>query len=224
MIKHNRIFVTLVATVILTIALTGCGKTKEQVSVVDNSKPQKETTVKTPEKVIETSKTPALKKGYEKTYPEKDLSSFVSEEEKIEYLAAKFVFDDLIKKFENKETLTVTNAEGVMVFGTPYDDTTSMICDLPTLLEPDSEDFVWDREAYEKFIGFDVSSLHASYFEYPEENIKRVDIRFDSNLAFSKYENDEEPLFEFTIKVSVNDDGTFTYQSVRFDANVRFRK
>jgi len=224
MIKSNRIFVTLAATVILTIALTGCGKTKEQSQVVDNPN-TKSTTEKKNTSEKETTKTPetvVLKKGYEKTYPEKNLSSFTSEDEKIEYLATKFVFDDLIKKFENKETLTVTKDEGIMITGTIYDGTKNMICDLPTLLELDAEGRIWDRKAYEKFIGFDVSSVDASYYEYPEENIKEVRIRLESNLKYSIYEESDVALFAIEIKVSVNDDGTFTYQSFWFAPNVRF--
>jgi len=224
MTKHNRIFVTLAATVILTIALTGCGKTKEQSQVVDNPN-TKSTTEKKNTSEKETTKTPetvVLKKGYEKTYPEKNLSSFTSEDEKIEYLATKFVFDDLIKKFENKETLTVTKDEGIMITGTIYDGTKNMICDLPTLLELDAEGRIWDRKAYEKFIGFDVSSVDASYFELPEQNIKEVDIYLESNLKYAIYEESDEALFDIEIKVSVNDDGTFTYQSFWFAPNVRF--
>lgn len=196
MIKHNRIFVTLAATIILTIALTGCGKAKEQVNVVDNSKPQKETTVKTPE----APKTPVVKSGYENTYPEKDLSSFASEEEKIEYLAKKFVIDDLTKKFENKETLTVTDAKGVMVGSFIYDGTKSMVFDLPTLV-PTQEERVWDKEVYKKFIGFESYDIFSSYYE--EEKIEEIVL--ESNLAPSIYDESTWPLFELTIKVSVNE-------------------
>lgn len=241
--KKRILLTTLVATMVASTLLVGCGGKEEDKnnntttpatnveqsdnnSKVEDSTKEDDTSKKEEakaydekfydepdwEKEFEESKQLWLDKGWTEELAEKTAKSSV-DEKKLEYSAMKFVFEDMTRRFKNKENVTTTETSKVA-----DEECTSFVCDISKLVPEDyydedrNRDVVYERDYYKEFVGFDAKDTECTIREKKDgsEEIEYIKIVLHSNRI--KGANDT-PFYVF-VTLDVNEDGTFSYREM----------
>lgn len=238
--KKRLLLTTLVATMTLSTLLAGCGSKEESndsntttpatkveegetkdtdnSTSVDSDAKEEEDETSYVEKYLEepdweakyeSKKTFWIGKGKTEEEAEEKAKSAI-EQEKFEYNGKKFVFEDMTKKFKNKESIVLT--EDIKIYGmTKEDGDESVICDVINTIPKDTETLIYDRKAYTQFIGFNVDKVEV-YNVNLEKKSMMVTL-YANNMMINDFYTC--PMFLKAI-IGCNDDGTFFYKTIEF--------
>lgn len=210
----KRLLLMVLATTMTLSMLVGCGKedTKDK-----DTTPATNVEQNSNSNVDDTTKEDAISKDdsskeEETNYNEKfeDVETWIElwdeEQEEIRYAAAKFVYEDMTQNFKHKKEFK-TN-KGIHIWEsekTKYGQIESLVCDINNIIPEDSGRFVWDRDTYKEFSGFDKESVKA-YFSY--------DFIVVELYAYTiEYQGEYKSPLCVSVAVTQNDDGTFSYNS-----------
>lgn len=241
--KKRLLLTTLVATMVASTLLVGCGGKEEdknnntttpatKVEEGETKDADNSTNVDSGAKEEETSyvekwedepdweaKYEGIKKYQmeERKKSEEEAESyaqFTVDNEKLQYDAMKFVFEDMTQNFKYKKE--VTPIDGVYVYGiTTSGEIPSFVCDIANIIPEDTEIKIYDRESYKEFGGFD--ALSTEFFNKSDDGSKvLVDIyanRIDVNGK------KVSPMF---VKALLNrkEDGTFVYDTIEIGYDI----
>lgn len=203
--KKRILLTTLVATMVASALLVGCGgKEEDKDNNADNST---NVDAGTKEEEDETSYVEKYleEPDWEKIYKVEAIPKY-----KFQYEGKKFVFEDMTQKFKNKESIVIT--EDITIYGmTKEDGGESVICDVINTIPKDTETLIYDRETYTEFVGFNVDKV-----EVYNVNLEK------KSMMVTLYANDMMindfytcPMFLKAI-IGCNDDGTFFYKTIEF--------
>lgn len=220
--KKRLLLMTLATTMALSM-FTGCGSNKEKeddttpTSVEQNDNNDVENSTK------EESTSKEEAKAYEETYDveldmeeieenyNKDLEklneTYAENNKKNAILThdvTKYVFEDMTKKFKNKEEVSVTSKITITEFD-GYASTT-LVCDLKNMVPEDS--------VYTEFGGFYVDESKAVTKKKTDGELDCIKVVLGAN----KIQEEEGGRFKtpmyVTVTVDVNEDGTYSYREL----------
>lgn len=224
--RRKLLVIAMVTTMVASTLLVGCGgsdtseaTTKASVEQNNNNDNKVEDSTKDTSKKEDTTSKKEEVKGYDEVFYEEPnweveyegQSELFIETMKLEYDAMKFVFEDMTRRFKNKEEVTATDEIWIV---TSNDRPKTFVCDIDNVMvegltNSDGEPIVWKKDLYPEFAGFNLKDIDASYRR--NEGTCRVDIK-------APYVDGQCPL-SLTVYVVKNDDGTYTYKSISVGSN-----
>lgn len=220
--KKRLLLMTLATTMALSM-FTGCGSNKEKeddttpTSVEQNDNND----VENPTKENSTKEEPTSKeeaKAYDEKFYELDMEALeekyneeveslgkeLADERKEEairgYEVMKYVFEDMTRRFKNKEEVSVTDS--IDIVGIPEFEGSTFVCDVTKII-PDDE----DKTLYTEFCGF-----KAKKTEFNDVLDKKGYIVVELN-ANAMIEGKASPMW-ISVFVTINEDGTYSYKEI----------
>lgn len=212
----RRLLLMALATTMVASVFTGCGSSKDEDTTPATSVEQdSNSNVDDTTKEDATSKDDSSKeevKGYDEVfYDEPDWaveyegkSESYIEEKKLEYDAMKFVFEDMTKKFKNKEEVTATDSIDLIGMGKDCEGT-SLVCDVAELVPEGSP--------YTKFGGFNAKKTEFSDVKLEREGYVVVELNANYIQIGDVVGNDYSPMW-ISVFVTINEDGTYSYKEI----------
>lgn len=247
--KRRLLLMALATTMVASTLLVGCGSSDEggnnsttsATSVVqgnDDSSVDTTTKVEDTKKEESTSSKKEEAKAYDEKFydepnweeeyqediadgwKEEDAKRFL-ENDKRKYEFMKYVYEDMTRRFKNKEEVTAT--EVIEVAGK---EVKSFVCDVTKIVPEEdktyisedkySKDYtkVYERGVYEEFAGFKAKSTKVTVRE-KKDGSEGIDY-FYVELKANKIEGKGIPMW-IGIRVNVNEDGTYSYRTINID-------
>lgn len=210
-VMRRKMVMVFAATMVASALLVGCGSSGESnnangdVAISteqnDSGSNEQESSAKEEATVVEVGE------YNEKFYEMPDFSEYDDNEKYkaskiLEYEVSKFVFEDMTRRFKNKEEVSTTN--GVCIVGMPDFDSTSFVCDVNNIVPPSKKGGV-----YTEFGGFDVDTVMA----FDRTEIKDyVAVELKANSMKDK----GSPMW-MSAYVTVGDNGEFGYKELSIE-------
>lgn len=199
--KRRLLLIALATTMVATM-FTGCGSSKDEDTTPTTSVEQdSNSNVDDTTKEDATSKVEEVK-GYDEVFYEQ--TEFESDEEKFEYEVMKYVYEDMTKKFKNKEEVTATDSIDLIGMGKNYEGT-SLVCDVAELVPEDSP--------YTEFGGFNAKKTEFSDVKLEREGYVVVELNANYIQIGDVVGNDYSPMW-ISVFVTINEDGTYSYKEI----------
>ena len=141
--------------------------------------------------------------NWEKIYKEEAIPKY-----KLSYDVKKFVFEDMTRRFKNKEEIAPT--EGAHIYKIANNEAIpSFVCDVANIIPEDTDMYIYNRECYKEFAGFDAQRTEILKISEDNKtfyvNIYANDVEVDGNFV--------SPMWVSTV-IGLNEDGTFFYKNV----------
>lgn len=158
----------------------------------------------------ESKKTFWIGKGKTEDEAEEKAKSAI-EQEKLQYDIKKFVFEDMTQKFKNKEVFTPK--EDIHIWENKGSiSTENFVCDVTNIIPADTDRYIWFRDAYPEFAGFNVDRVEIQLLEEGNPNIV---VKLEANSIKYKEFPYQAPMW-VTVTLNQNEDGTFFYKNASF--------
>lgn len=143
--------------------------------------------------------------NWEKKYKEEAIPKY-----KRMYDIKKFVFEDMTQKFKNKEEFNPV--EGIHIWENDGSlSTENFVCDVVNIIPEDSDRYIWFRDAYKEFAGFNVDTVEIQLLKDDNPNIV---VKLEANDI--KYQDSYKSPMWVTVTLNQNEDGTFFYKNASF--------
>lgn len=233
--KRKLLFIAMTASISLSALLVGCGaneKTNDNPTTLatssednDNSTNVNDSTNEistteqtTVEETTEEETTIDPNIGYDVKFydmPDYQEEYGYTDEETLskleaEYTVMKLVFEDMTRKFMNKEEVTADEIK-LMALSNVVSTSTTFVCDIKNVIPEDySEEFydvVYNREVYTEFAGFDAKSTGAA---------KTDDGTFFVQLHANYIDEFSVTPIHIGIHAALNEDGSISYKKIEF--------